>query len=177
MVLLCKSEQEATLALKAALEILASLKLSANHSKTRITKISDEDGFDFLGFHLNTKYTFPAQKSINNFKEDVRCRTRRSAPVSIRQLIQHLGPLMMGWGNYFRWVNSYHAFDQLDSWIRMRLRCFMEKCKSKMANYRLTNDFFEENGLVSLLSMRQASLLVMRQRHPKAGCVNSARPV
>ena len=157
-VIMCKSEEEADRALSAFMSILEKLKLKANMSKTKKVKLSDEEGTEFLGFLITAKYKFPRDKSIKKFKDKVRARTRRIAPVSLKQLIQNLNPIIRGWGEYFRKGNSYKAFAKLDSWIRMRLRCFIEKHKSYNANKRISNNFFESNGLISLLTMRKLTL-------------------
>lgn len=152
-VVLCKTEEEADKAIELSNSILGKLKLKANSTKTRKVQLTDRDGFEFLGFLITAKYRFPRKKAIAKFRENVRRKTRRLAPVSLKEMIKQLNPTIRGWGNYFKAGNSYGAFQMLDSWTRMRLRCFIEKCKSKNANYRLTNKFFEENGLFSLFSL------------------------
>ena len=139
--------------MSAILSIFDKLKLKANLSKTKKVQLTDLEGTEFLGFLITAKYKFPRTKAINKFKDKIRCRTRRTAHVSLKELIKNLNPVIRGWGEYFKRGNSYKAFENLDSWIRMRLRCFVEKYKSYMANYRLTNQFFEANGLISLLSL------------------------
>ena len=152
-VIMCATEQEAERAISVTMSILSKLKLKANLSKTRKLQLNDLEGIEFLGFLITAKYRFPRQKAISKFKDKVRCKTRRTAPVSLKKLTANLNPVIRGWGEYFKKGNSHKAFDRLDQWIRMRLRCFVEKRKSYMANYRLTNEFFEANGLVSLLSL------------------------
>lgn len=152
-VVLCKTEEEADRAIELVLSTLSQLKLKANYTKTRKVQLTDEDGFEFLGFLITAKYRFPRKKAIAKFRENIRRKTRRLAPVSLKEMVKRLNPTIRGWGNYFKAGNSHNVFRMLDSWIRMRLRCFIEKYKSKNANYRLTNKFFEENNLKSLLSL------------------------
>jgi len=152
-ILLCSSEEEADRAITATLSVLAKLKLKANLSKTRKVQLADLEGTEFLGFLITAIYKFPRTKAVNKFKEKVRSKTRRTAPVSLKELIANLNPVIRGYGNYFKVGNSYKTFERLDQWIRMRLRCFIEKRKSYNANYRLRNKMFEANGLISLLSL------------------------
>lgn len=153
IVIMCATEDEANKALSTAIQTLGRLKLKANATKTKKLQLTDLEGTEFLGFLITAKYKFPRTKAISKFKDKIRCRTRRTAPVSLKELIRNLNPVIRGWGEYFKRGNSYKAFEKLDQWIRMRLRCFAEKRKSHMANYRLTNKFFEVNGLASLLSL------------------------
>lgn len=152
-VVLCKTEEEADKTISLALGTLCKLKLNANYTKTRKVHLTEQGGIEFLGFLITAKYKFPRKNAIAKFRENVRHRTRRLAPVSLKEMIKQLNPTIRGWGNYFKIGNSHRSFRLLDSWIRMRLRCFIEKYKSHNANYRLTNKFFEENGLLSLLSL------------------------
>lgn len=152
-VVLCQTEQEADMAMSAVLASLAKLNLKANLSKTKKVRLTIDDGIEFLGFLITEKYKFPRVNAVSSFKDKVRCRTRRTAPVSLKELIMNVNPVLRGWGNYFKVGNSYKSFEKLDSWVRMRLRCFVEKRKSRMANYCLTNKLFESNGLVSLLDL------------------------
>ena len=102
--------------------------------KTKKAQLNDQEGTEFLGFLITAKYKFPRDKAIKKFKDKVRLKTRRTAPVGLKQLIQNFNPVIRGWGEYFRKGNSYDAFRKLDSWIHMRLRCFIEKHKSYNAN-------------------------------------------
>ncbi len=44
----------------------------------------------------------PRQKSIQHFKDQIRKRTRRKTPLSVRpQLMVEINPVIRGWGNYF----------------------------------------------------------------------------
>lgn len=152
-VILCQTEEEADRAMSAFISILEKLKLKANLSKTRKVKLTDQEGTEFLGFLITAKYKFPRKKAIKKFKDKVKSKTRRTAPVSLEQMIENLNPVIRGWGTYFKVGNSYKSFERLDQWIRMRLRCFVEKRKSYNANYRLSIKLFETKGLVSLLSL------------------------
>ena len=47
--------------------------------------------------------------------------------VSLLQVIQELREYLRGWMGYFRLVETSSVFQDLDSWIRRRLRCFVAK--------------------------------------------------
>ena len=58
-------------------------------------------------------------------------------------------------------------FEDLDGWIRMRLRCFMEKKKAvKHQNYRISNNVLASMGLVSLATLKAEHLLLPATGQP-----------
>ncbi len=69
-------------------------------------------------------------------------------------------------------------FGELDSWIRMRLRCFLEK-KKAVKHPRIKNSTFASMGLVSLEALRTDYLLLpeMGQPYRKAVYGKSVRTV
>ena len=113
----CTSRSEAQAALDAAKRILEELGVTLHAEKTRIVHV--RQGFEFLGFvikwgrPLNLRlprgkrpvtgglYAYPRKKSIMHFRERIRRLTRRNAPVSTQQLIDDIGPVIRGWGNYY----------------------------------------------------------------------------
>jgi len=129
-VVLCASQEEAQRAYEAVLSIVeGKLHLRLHPEKTRIVH-HKEGSFDFVGFLVHRKYLWPCIKSLEKFKERVRVFTRRQQPKHVRQVIRDLNPALRGFGNYFRVGDVKGLFEDLDGWIRMRLRCFIEKKKS-----------------------------------------------
>lgn len=184
-VILCRSVNAAVQAMKTVRRLLNPLKLELAEEKSRVTDWYH--GFEFLGYRFQ-KYRgatkWPRRKAIEAFKEKVRRATRRLQPKNILMVIKALNPAVRGWGNYFRYGNSKTRFTALDSWVRMRLRSFIEKKKWPSGmNWKYPNDHFASLGLVSLASLlahpvlRQLSLAAMAQPYRRAGCGKSARPV
>ena len=94
--------------------------LELSKEKTHITHI--HDGFDFLGFYFrkfpNGKMlVHPSQESIQSFKSKIKevFKLHRSSNISV--LIKKLNPIIRGWGNYYRFVNSKNIFGALDEYI------------------------------------------------------------
>lgn len=94
--------------------------LELSKEKTHITHI--RKGFDFLGFNFkkfpNGKMLVqPTKEGIKSFKSKVKeiFKLHRSSNISV--LIKKLNPLIRGWGNYYRFVNSKSIFDTLDNYI------------------------------------------------------------
>ena len=55
-------------------------------------------------------------------KEKVRLITRRTVGRSIPKVVAELRSYLLGWKEYFRLSDTPGAFDELDKWIRHRLR-------------------------------------------------------
>lgn len=152
-VVMCESEEEADRAIEAIKQILSELKLNVNAYKTGIVQLSKTEGFVFLGFKIFREHKVPGEKAVKGFKNRIRVITRRQQPFNIEEVVQRLNPVIRGWGNYFKIANVNWQYKGLDSWIRMRLRSFIERKKSYEANRRLTNQYFSELELCTLSSL------------------------
>jgi RNA-directed DNA polymerase len=65
-----------------------------------------------------------AESSVKRLKMKLREILRRGRGRNIGRLIEEeLTPLLRGWMNYFRLAEVKGIFDELDSWIRRKLRC------------------------------------------------------
>ncbi|HHS83439.1 MAG TPA: hypothetical protein ENK38_00730 [Gammaproteobacteria bacterium] len=143
-----------------------------NEEKTRIVHVSH--GFEFLGYKIkrgqrplklaghkiksNTRqgalYVYPRQKSIDHFKEQIRKRTRRKAPLTTKALIDEINPVIRGWGNYYKKSHVRRLFNQLDRWIVRRLWSHRHKRWRNCGWKRLPHSkVYGELGLVSLIHL------------------------
>ena len=137
--------------------ILADIGLEVAEHKSRIAHVKGE--FDFLGFTFFGRFLRPRTASLRGFKDGVRARTRRLAPVSLGQMIEDLNPLIRGWGNYYATANVAELFERLDKWIRMRLRSKVRGSKATaLSNAKLPNRTLVSMGLVSLVDLRISAL-------------------
>jgi group II intron reverse transcriptase/maturase len=170
-VVLCASREEAERALSDVRRMLeGKLRLKLHPEKTRIL-YHKEGSFDFLGFLVHRRYLWPRMKTLLRFKEKVRLATRRQQGRNVQDVIRLLNPVLRGFGNYYLRANVKGLFEKLDEWIRMRIRCFMEKKRAvKHQNRRIPNALLEEMGLISLAVLYTKSLLppVMGQPYRKA---------
>jgi hypothetical protein len=117
------------------------LGVSLHPEKTRIVHV--DHGFEFLGYkvkrgkglrlsatrrtsHANPHnlYAVPREKSVARFKDQIRNLTQRRAPVTLRDMIEVINPIIRGWGNYYRKANVRKLFHRLDGWIERRLWYF-----------------------------------------------------
>ncbi len=171
-VVTCRTRAEARSALLAASQILEKLGVQLHVKKTQIVHV--RHGFEFLGYKIKrgsrrlrlapgkirsgtlqgALYAYPRQKSLEHFKDQIRKRTRRKAPLSTLQLIDEINPIIRGWGNYYCRAHVRKLFHQLDGWIVRRLwsqrykrwRCFGWRTLP-------TSKLRGELGLVGLVSL------------------------
>lgn len=123
--IMVKSERAANRVMKATIRYLESeLNLPVNREKSEVAKVKD---VAFLGFQILMEKIRISQKAREKFKSRVRELTRRNNPLSIYQVIQSLNEYLRGWIAYFRVQEFKKIFNDLDSWIRSRLRSMQLK--------------------------------------------------
>lgn len=168
----CRSRREAEAALTAARRILEKLGVTLHPDKTRIVHV--RQGFEFLGYKIKrgnrplrlsaTKirsgvrqgslYAFPRAKSVRHFKDQIRRRTRRKAPVSTRELIDEINPIIRGWGQYYHKAHVRRLFRRLDGWIVRRIWSHRFKRWRNTGWKRLPErQLYEEYELVKLIRL------------------------
>jgi group II intron reverse transcriptase/maturase len=168
----CKSRREAQAALIAAQRILEQLGVTLHAGKTRIVHV--RQGFEFLGYKVKRGsrplklaaskirsgvrggdlYAYPRAKSIQHFKDQIRARTRRKAPVSTRALIDEINPIIRGWGHYYCKAHVRKLFARLARWIVRRLWSHRYK-RWRNCGWRYLPErrLYGECGLVNLIAL------------------------
>jgi RNA-directed DNA polymerase len=82
----------------------------------------------FLGYSMTLEKTprlRVSKESVKRFKGDLRRRMRRGRGMSLPSFILELKPKLQGWYNYFRLNEVKVVFEQLDVWLRRRLRLLL----------------------------------------------------
>lgn len=131
-VVICRTKWQAEQALEKIKWIMTRIKLTLHASKTRIVDMGRE-GFDFLGFHFQkmkskktrklVPYIWPGQKAMKSVRgkiHEITTRKRLSNPPE--EVVKYLNRVIRGWRNYFRIGNSTKKFQDLDRYVRLRLR-------------------------------------------------------
>jgi RNA-directed DNA polymerase len=172
-VVTCRTRSEAQAALTSARRILEKLGVILHAEKTRIVHVGY--GFEFLGFKIKkgrrsslklppekirsgvvsgSLYAYPREKSIRHFKEQIRARTRRKAPVKTQKLIDDLNPVIRGWGNYYCRSHVRKLFNRLDRWIVRRIWSHKYKRWRNAGWKELSRPgLYGDMGLVNLISL------------------------
>jgi RNA-directed DNA polymerase len=101
------------------------LKLRVNPEKSAVDRPWKRK---FLGYsltwHKEAKLKV-APESVKRLKANLRERFRQGRGRSLTRVIQSLQPLLTGWINYFRHAEVKGIFEELDSWIRRKLRAIV----------------------------------------------------
>lgn len=105
------------------------LKLRVNREKSAVAFVS---GRKFLGHRLLTGGRLGiAPVSLQRAKERIRRITRRNRGVSLERMISELNSFLTGWVTYFRHAACRGHLQDLDSWIRRKLRCVRLKQRKR----------------------------------------------
>ena len=98
------------------------LKLRVNREKSTVDRPWRRK---FLGYSM-TFHKKPrlkvAPESVKRFKSKVKEILRRGRGRSLRRTIDTLTPILRGWSNYFKLVQVKNVFEELDGWLRRKLR-------------------------------------------------------
>jgi group II intron reverse transcriptase/maturase len=104
------------------------LLLKVNEEKSRICRGYE---LNFLGHSiLKGGKLGLSQKSEERIKQKVKYITRRNRGVSLGKLLTELRSYMQGWLYYFRYATMKRKMEQMDRWIKRKLRCYkLKQCK------------------------------------------------
>jgi len=66
-----------------------------------------------------------APASVKRLKANLCDHLRRGRGRHLATVIRELGPIIRGWVAYFRWSDIKGIFEELDMWLRRKLRCIL----------------------------------------------------
>ena len=99
------------------------LKLKVNPKKSKVDRATR---VKFLGFSFYKRkgevLTRVAARSLERFREKLRRLTKRTRSGKLEGIIQEINQYTLGWIGYFRQANTPSVYEELDQWIRRRLR-------------------------------------------------------
>ena len=101
------------------------LKLTVNREKSGVDRPWKRK---FLGYSMTVgrqPRLKPAAASIDRLKNKLRELLRRGRGRSLSRVIEQLTPILRGWINYFGLADVKGIFQQLDAWLRRKLRCIL----------------------------------------------------
>jgi group II intron reverse transcriptase/maturase len=119
------------------------LKLKVNTEKSQVCSSNQTK---FLGYTIDLDGTLKiAASSLKRIKNKVRIITKRNRGRSFEQIISDLAPVLRGWLQYFQYARCHKLLQNLDAWIRRKLRCYrIKQCKRTITLQR----FLESMGVV-----------------------------
>lgn len=124
-----KSEKSATRVLATITEFIEKkLKLKVNRTKSKVSRPTKSTllGFSFYRSAKGWEVCI-APKSLRKVKEKLKVQTQRKAPGKVKDKIKEIEATIVGWVNYFRIAKARKRMEELDKWIRMRLRMVLWK--------------------------------------------------
>jgi RNA-directed DNA polymerase len=101
------------------------LRLRVNERKSAVARPWERK---FLGYTCTAQRESRlriAPESVKRLKQKVRERMRAGRGRSLRRTIEELNPLLRGWITYFQLTQSKGVLEELDQWLRRRLRCLL----------------------------------------------------
>jgi RNA-directed DNA polymerase len=105
--------------------LTSKLKLKVNSEKSAVARPWVRK---FLGYSM-TFHKQPRLKVapavVDRIKEKLKDIFRAGRGRSMRTVIEELKPILRGWVNYFRLAEVKGIFEELDGWIRRKLRCIL----------------------------------------------------
>jgi RNA-directed DNA polymerase len=111
------------------------LKLKVNPEKSQVVKI---ENLKFLGFTFRGIRIFISTPALDDFKHRLRGLTSRSWGVSMAERFRRLNRYLRGWMNYFGISQHYTPIEELDGWLRRRIRmCYWQQWRRPKT--RITN--------------------------------------
>lgn len=101
------------------------LHLKVNHDKSAVARPWERK---FLGYgftmHKQTRLKV-AESSVERLKARVRELVRIGIGRNIVATIDELTPVLRGWMSYYRLTEARRVLEELDGWIRRKLRCIL----------------------------------------------------
>jgi group II intron reverse transcriptase/maturase len=99
------------------------LKLKVNRQKSKVDRASRVKflGFSFYKYRGEVRIRV-ATRSLQRFRQRMRRLTRRTRSGKLEEIIREVNQYLRGWMGYFRLADTPSVFEDLDSWIRRRLR-------------------------------------------------------
>ncbi|CAB3394551.1 Group II intron reverse transcriptase/maturase (fragment) [Kyrpidia spormannii] len=96
----------------------------------------------FLGFSMYKRKAGEirirlARQSIERVKAKTRTLTARNTPIAMEERIRRLNTYLGGWIGYFALAETPSTFEEIEGWIRRRLRmCLWKQWKRVRTRYR-----------------------------------------
>jgi len=118
------------------------LRLRVNREKSAVAHVEERK---FLGYRLLRGGRLGlAPQSVQRMKDRVRSITRRNRGVSFERVVSELRSFLTGWLHYFRYARCRRQLEDLDGWIRHKLRCYrLKQCKRA----KTIHDFLRRCGI------------------------------
>jgi len=103
------------------------LKLAVNQSKSAVDRPWKRTFLSYsMTWHRKPRLTV-AKKAVDRLKANLKTIFRRGKGQNIQTTVEEITPKLRGWLNYFRYSEVKGIFDELDGWLRRKLRRILWK--------------------------------------------------
>lgn len=115
------------------------LKLVVNRTKSMATRPWKSKLLGYSFYHKKEEKGLNiAKSSIGKYKAKVREITSRSRPVAMYKRYDKLASLNRGWYGYFKLTEARSVLEELDEWVRARLRlCYWKQWKTSPTRVKM----------------------------------------
>ncbi len=99
------------------------LKLALNREKSRVARpwVCDYLGYG-MSWHKQPKLKV-ATLSLGRLRDRLRALLRGARGHKMADVIDRINPVLLGWAGYFKRSQNKRALEELDGWVRRKLRC------------------------------------------------------
>ena len=166
IVVLCKTEEEAIMALEEMRQWMESAGLTIHPEKTRIVDVAGGEGFAYLGYWFQKDKLTPSRvsyvvrpESLKHLRQKLRLLTRRANGKSIEETVRKVSSIVRGWYEYYK-HSRLEPLRRIDAWVRMRLRSILRQRNGGkgrgrgLDNLKWPNVYFRKLGLFSMVTAR-----------------------
>lgn len=167
-VVMCSTESQAKEALRRVRTHLDELGLKLHPDKTRLVDLRrGKEGFTFLGCMVRKRRSiqrnprrhfmqrWPAPKAMKRIRRRIHELTsaERSGASDVKEIVDALNPVLIGWSNYFRTGTASREFHRLDDFVYQRLLRWLWRRGGQRTRFRAERwprERLHEMGLVML---------------------------
>jgi RNA-directed DNA polymerase len=130
---------------------LANVGLEISTEKTKLRKASES--FTFLGFQIilvskqgqySVKIT-PSKENVKRLINKTRNIIQNNKSASSYALIDLLRPVLVGWGNYFRYIECKKTFNKIDKVIYNQIRAWVFRRATRQGRETVKQKYFPED--------------------------------
>jgi RNA-directed DNA polymerase len=152
------------------------LRLRVNEAKSAVDLAKNRRilGYSFCAGPDQKVKLRVARRPLTVFKARIRHTTRRTGGRSMSQVIEELKEYLPGWRNYFSLAETPTVFDDLDKWIRHRLRSlYLKQWKCGPTAYRRLRAYGASPRLAAAVAANMQHRWMIARRTLNAALPNS----
>jgi len=143
-----ENEEIMNLLIQETKQWLSTIGLEISEEKSNLRKASQS--FNYLGFNIilvnrNNKMRIkitPSKKNKKDIIEKISAVIGRNKSVSSYNLICKLRPILLGWGNYFKYCECSKTFQAIDNIIYQQLRAWVFRRAIRQGREKVKEKYF-----------------------------------